>query len=108
MKQGDIFLSYFSKDPEVVSMGKLYLPWIIAMPVITFGGFLLDGLFLGLSKTTSMFKSVVYGVIFCFLPLKLIFDPLLGLHSLWLALLAFTFFRFVWLVKEYRTLAIKA
>ena len=108
MKQGDVFLSYFSKDPEVVSMGKLYLPWIIAMPVITFGGFLLDGLFLGLSKTTSMFKSVVYGVIFCFLPLKLIFDPLLGLHSLWLALLSFTFFRFVWLVKEYRTLAIKA
>ncbi len=69
--------------------------WLIFLPLAGFACYWLDGIFIGLAAGREMRDSVIFGLIFLFLPLQYAFDAW-TYHGLWLALFAFLLGRAFW------------
>lgn len=83
---------------------RIYLPWAIAMPVISVWSFLLDGVFIGSTWTREMrnamiLASAIYGAALVGLV------PIWGNHGLWLAVSLFMAARALTLALRYPRLA---
>lgn len=70
-------------------MAERFLPWMIAMPILAVGSYLLDGLFIGATRTGAMRDTMVLAVAGFYLPVWW-FSQSLGNHGLWLAFVSFT------------------
>ena len=79
---------------------RLYLPWLIASPLISVWSFQLDGIFVGATKTAVMRNAMILSMFGYFLCLYL-FVPTFGNHGLWLALMVFFVMRAVTLGIRY-------
>jgi MATE family multidrug resistance protein len=64
-----------------------YLPWLIAMPLVSMWCFLFDGIFVGATKGKEMRNSMFLSTCAFFSIFYLSMD--LGNHALWLAMLSF-------------------
>ena len=67
---------------EVANQAIQYLPWIIALPLLSFIGYLLDGVFIGTTKSIAMRNSMVLSVLFVFIPLSILLEDF-GNNGLW-------------------------
>ena len=65
-----------------------YLPWLIALPLISFSSFLMDGVFIGATLSRQMRDSILFSLFIVFLP-AWYYTQHLGNHGLWLALTLF-------------------
>jgi MATE family multidrug resistance protein len=64
-----------------------YLGWAVAMPLVAVWSYLLDGIFIGATRTAAMRDSMLASVLLVYLPLwYLTLDY--GNHGLWLAFIA--------------------
>ena len=98
---GDELLHFFTKQDTVISLGADYLFWIILVPFTSFGTFIWDGVFIGLTASKAMRNAVIISaVFFYFLPLYLLF-PVIGNHAIWLAMVLFMLCRSVLLTWMY-------
>lgn len=82
---------------------QIYLPWIIAAPLIGAPSWMLDGIFIGAMRTRNMrnsmlISSLIYAV--C----VLILIPLYGNHGLWISILVFFIARAITLGAHYLSL----
>ncbi|MBT9239873.1 MATE family efflux transporter DinF [Vibrio splendidus] len=84
---GSSLINMITTIPEVKSQAEVYLPWLIAMPLISMWCFLLDGIFVGATKGKDMRNSMFVATCSFFA----IFYLASGLenHALWLAMLSF-------------------
>ncbi|MEM7027381.1 MAG: MATE family efflux transporter [Pseudomonadota bacterium] len=89
---GDWIIAMLTDLEEVRLMAETYLPWMIAMPLISVWCFLLDGVFLGATRGKEMRNSMLVCTFLFFLPLWYVFQ-FLGNHGLWLAFTVFIFVR---------------
>jgi MATE family multidrug resistance protein len=69
-----------------------YLPWVIAFPGAALAGFLLDGIFIGTTRTREM-RNMMMLALALFLPLAWWLSGAYGNHGLWLAFLVFMIVR---------------
>lgn len=74
-------------DP-VREIALIYLPWMIALPLISVWCFLLDGVFIGATRGREMRNSMLVCTFVFFLPIWYVFH-FLGNHGLWLAFTLF-------------------
>ena len=74
--------------PQVRSLCYTYLPWLIASPLISVWCFLLDGVFIGATRTREMRDMMLVSTFLVFIPAWFIFQ-FLGNHGLWLAFMMF-------------------
>lgn len=93
-------------DNNVVRLAAVeYLPYAIAMPLIGFSAFLLDGLFVGTTATRVMLIGVSAASVLFFCLHELL-SPFGGNHALWIAFLCYLGVRGlvqgVWLPKIVR------
>lgn len=65
-----------------------YYGWVIAMPLISFVCYLFDGVFIGAMWTKAMRNTMLFSLIFFFLP-TWYFTQNLGNHGLWMAMACF-------------------
>ena len=65
-----------------------YLPWLIALPLISFISFLMDGVFIGATLSRQMRDSILFSLFIVFLP-AWYYTQALGNHGLWLSLTLF-------------------
>ena len=65
-----------------------YLPWLIAMPLVSFVCYLCDGVFVGAMLTKQMRNTMLFSLVCVFLP-AWYFSQNLGAQGLWLAMTAF-------------------
>lgn len=65
-----------------------YLPWLIALPLVAMASYLLDGIFIGATKTGAMQSTMLLAVILVYGP-AWYFSRDWGNHGLWLAFLLF-------------------
>ena len=65
-----------------------YLPWLIALPLISFISFLMDGVFIGATLSRQMRDSILFSLFIVFLPVWY-YTQSLGNQGLWLALTLF-------------------
>jgi MATE family multidrug resistance protein len=77
-----------------------FLPWMVAMPLIAVWSYLLDGIFIGATRTRAMCTTMLAAVFGVYLPVWLLTRDL-GNHGLWLAFTVFTLARSAALALTY-------
>lgn len=77
-----------------------YLPWLALMPLLAFGCYLFDGVYIGAAKGAVMRNSMLVATLGCFLPVWWLLQPF-GNHGLWAALSCFMLARSLTLGGHY-------
>ena len=80
----------------------LYLPWMIASPVISVWCFMFDGIFIGATRGRELRNGMLFSTFLAYLPLWYLLQGLDN-HGLWLALMLFFIARALSLLWYYRT-----
>ena len=78
--------------PAVFDLALVYLPWLWLLPLITVWSYLLDGIFIGATRTGPMQHTMLFSLLVVYLP-AWYFTQALGNEGLWLALLVFNLAR---------------
>lgn len=83
---GGLLVDVMAKAPEVREVARDYLPWMVAAPLIGFASWMLDGVFIGATRTRDMRNMMVlsFGV---YLAALAVLVPWLDNHGLWAALM---------------------
>lgn len=96
-------IGLFTNIEEVLGAAALFLPWMIASPFLSAPSFLLDGLFIGATRTSAMRNAMMVSLVIfggaCYLLV-----PAMGNHGLWLSLMIFMVARAVTLGIAYPAL----
>ncbi len=83
---GGWIIDIMTTSPEVRSAARSYLVWMALAPLLGLSAWMLDGIFIGATRTRDMRDMMAVSlVIYILAVLALI--PLLGNHGLWVALL---------------------
>ena len=83
---GPAVIDIMTTAPDVQAAARTYLPYMIAAPIIGVASWMLDGIFIGATRTTDMRNMMILSAIIyfaCAFPLM----AWLGNHGLWLGLL---------------------
>ncbi len=84
---GDFIVSLLTDEANVRNVAGNYLPYAIAIPVVSFSAFLFDGIFIGTTDTRAMLLSMLCATAIFFLVFHYSSAP--HNHSLWLAFLSY-------------------
>lgn len=85
---GDFIVEQLGQDAQVITVARTYLPYVVALPVVSVTAFLFDGLYIGTTATRSMLVGVAYASALFFL-LHQMLAPTMGNHALWIAFTAY-------------------
>lgn len=99
---GDIFLSVFTDNTELINKAGEYVLWVVLVPVVSFAAFVWDGIFIGATESSFMRNSMVIAAVATFFPVYYIMRPFIGNHALWLAFVLFLLSRGVSLTFYWR------
>ena len=83
---GGAIIDLMTTAPEVRAEARAYLPWMIAAPLLGWAPWMLDGIFIGATRTADMRNMMLISALVYAAALWL-FLPILGNHGLWAALL---------------------
>ncbi|WP_282606594.1 MATE family efflux transporter [Pelagibius sp. Alg239-R121] len=100
---GAQIIGLFTDIDAVIAAALIYLPWMIASPALSAPSFLLDGLFIGATRTAAMRNAMVASLL-VFLAAGYLLIPAMGNHGLWLAFMIFMVARAVTLAVAYPAL----
>jgi len=83
---GSVIVDLITTSVEVRTQARVYLPYLVIMPVIGCAAFMLDGIFVGATRSRDMrnMMALSFGV---YVACVLVLAPVLGNHGLWLAML---------------------
>ncbi|MEZ8141212.1 MATE family efflux transporter [Enterovibrio norvegicus FF-454] len=84
---GQSIVGVISDIPAVREQAYLYLPWLIAMPLVSMWCFLLDGVFIGATRGREMRNTMFFAMAGFFAIWWLLSAN--GNHALWAAMLGF-------------------
>lgn len=85
---GSDFLRLLTDDEPVIEASALYIGWTLAIPLVSFTAFLLDGICIGATATHVMLKGIATASALFFL-LYYSLQDILGNHALWLSFLVY-------------------
>ena len=96
---GNIWVELLTNLPDVLTVVNQYLPWMIGICTIAWLSFLLDGVYIGLTRSKQMRNTMALsgGLFFVFVGLSYQW----GNHGLWFAFSAFMLFRGITLAWDY-------
>ncbi len=100
---GTEIIALFTNIEEVLQAAVVFLPWMIVSPFLSAPSFLLDGLFIGATRTAAMRNAMVVSLVVFGLACYVLV-PVLGNHGLWLSLMIFMVARAVTLGIAYPAL----
>ena len=103
---GQAIIVMLTSHEDLQSAASEYLPIIALLPLVAHWCFLLDGVFVGLTRAKAMQNSMLASALLVYLPVWYLFSGLAN-HGLWYALLAFLLARGVslgaYFIYLYRT-----
>ena len=85
---GTAIIDLQTNIPSVRETARVYLPWLIASPLISVWSFFYDGVFVGTTRSREMRIVMTASVLLVFLPVWYIFRDA-GNQALWLAFMSF-------------------
>ncbi len=100
---GEHLIALLTSIESIRSTAGEYLPWFIALPLISVWCFLYDGVFIGITRSREMRIIMMGAAIFVFLPTWYLFQSY-GNHALWLAFSLFMAARGIGMYGWYRHL----
>ena len=83
---GPWLIDLMATSPEVRAEARVYLPWVVAAPVIGIASWMLDGIFIGATRTRDMRIAMMISAAIYVLALLVLIGPL-GNHGLWFSLM---------------------
>ena len=83
---GGTIIDIMAKAPEVQTEARSYLPYMVATPVLGLAAWMLDGVFIGATRSRDM-RNMMAVSLAVYVVAAAILVPGLGNHGLWLALL---------------------
>ncbi|MEN9062351.1 MATE family efflux transporter [Ponticoccus litoralis] len=83
---GPRIIDLMAADPEVRAAARDFLPWMVAVPVLGVAAWMLDGIFIGATRTADMRNMMAVSVAI-YGAAALLLVPAYGNHGLWAALL---------------------
>ncbi|MCK5822732.1 MAG: MATE family efflux transporter [Bacteroidales bacterium] len=86
---GENILYLLTDNKNIIELSKSYIYWITFIPVISFAAFLWDGIYVGATASKAMRNTMLVSTLVFFFPAYFLFQPIMGNHSLWLAMLLF-------------------
>jgi len=100
---GHILVDILTTLPDVRQEAYLYLPWLIASPLISVWSFQLDGIYIGATESRLMRNTMVLSFL-GYAGALIVLVPAYGNHGLWAALLFFMALRGITLGVRYPTI----
>jgi MATE family multidrug resistance protein len=85
---GTWIIDRLTDQQSVRSAAQTFLPWAVLSPVVSVWGFLLDGVFIGATRTRELMHAMAASLCVFLVASWLLVTPL-GNHGLWIALLVF-------------------
>ncbi len=83
---GGAVIAAMTTSAEVRAAAGGYLPWMVAAPVLGAAAWMLDGVFIGATRTRDM-RDMMAVSLAIYVASVAVLLPMLGNHGLWLALL---------------------
>ena len=83
---GPWVVDLMATDPDVRAAARLYLPWMVAAPLVGAAAWMLDGVFIGATRTRDMRNMMALSFL-AYLAALAAFVPALANHGLWAALM---------------------
>lgn len=96
---GEWIIGGLTDQPVVHATAARYLPWAAILPLASVAGFLLDGVFIGATRTHELMKAMAVSLA-VFLLAAWALAGSLGNHGLWLALTLFMIARGITLAVQ--------
>jgi multidrug resistance protein, MATE family len=97
---GGVLIDVLTSVEEVRSAARVYLPWLVVLPMISVWGYQLDGIFIGSTWTAEMRNGMAASLV-VFVVLLWLLVPGMGNHGLWLAFTMFMVMRALTLAAFY-------
>jgi MATE family multidrug resistance protein len=91
---GTRIIAVFTDQEPIRELAGRFLPWIVAMPVVSVWNFQLDGIFIGATRAPELRDSMLVSFL-GFLGLAVVLQAYWGDNGLWCAMLAFMALRAV-------------
>ncbi|WGW05665.1 MATE family efflux transporter [Tropicibacter oceani] len=83
---GPWLIDLMAKDPQVQQAARLYLPWMVVTPILMLGLIMLDGIFIGATRSADMRNMMFVSAAIYLAALWALLEPM-GNHGLWAAML---------------------
>ncbi len=83
---GGAIIDIMTTAPDVRAEARSYLPWMVAAPLLGAAPWMLDGIFIGATRTRDMRNMMVLSAL-CYALALWALMPLFGNHGLWAALI---------------------
>ena len=83
---GPAIIDLLTTSDAVRAEARLYLPWLVAAPLIGIASWMLDGIFIGATRTREMRNAMLVSVA-AYAVLVMLLPPVFGNHGLWAALM---------------------
>ncbi|WP_208351738.1 MATE family efflux transporter [Pseudaestuariivita rosea] len=83
---GGAIINVMTTAPDVQAAARVYLPYMVATPLVGVAAWMLDGIFIGATRTADMRNMMIISVAIYF-GSALLLIPAYGNHGLWIALL---------------------
>ncbi|MFT5637737.1 MAG: MATE family multidrug resistance protein [Paracoccaceae bacterium] len=96
-----------SKNIDVQAEARVYLGWIVLAPVIGIASWMLDGIFIGATRTRDM-RNAMFLATLIYVASVWVLLPAFGNHGLWGAMMIFFVARAVTLGVRYPALEASA
>ncbi|THD84912.1 MATE family efflux transporter [Aliigemmobacter aestuarii] len=97
---GPWIIDLMATAPDVRTEARAYLPWVVIGPMIGVASWMLDGIFIGATRTGDMLRAMVVSVAVYLLALAVLV-PAYGNHGLWGALMVLNTARAITLARAY-------
>jgi MATE family multidrug resistance protein len=83
---GPSVIDVMTTSEEVRAAARLYLPWMVAAPLVGIAAWMFDGIFIGATQTRDMRDAALLSVAVFAVSLAILM-PLIGNHGLWAGLM---------------------
>lgn len=97
---GPAIIDLLTTAPEVREAARTYLPWIAAAPVLGIAAWMLDGIFIGATRTAEMRRAMIVSVA-VYAAAAAALPMVWGNHGLWAALMVLNVLRGITLAREW-------
>ena len=98
----NLALKILTSQTDVIQSAQPYIVWVIILPLVSFGSFVWDGIFIGATASKAMRNSLLAAAFLVFAPVYFFLTPVLGNHALWLGMVLFMFSRGLFLTFLYK------